>query len=602
MIPVKTPLNPAWDLDIIFSGGSASPEFVAHLTTITADIQSLNTLVTDISATSGAEQWAGLFESIQALYGHLRTASAFISCLNAQDVKDTKAKLLQGSFAQMNAAYLSVMTQLDAKILEVQEEAWNALLQEERLAPIAFSLEERRRRAAEKLSPEAESLVNDLSVDGYHAWSSLYNAIIGRMSITVDKDGQPTQLSIGQAQNRYQGHEDRAVRQDAFKKWEEAFTEQEELISSALNHLGGFRLQVYKHRGWESVHQEPLEINRMSQATLDVMWNTINEYREPFVKYLNRKANLIGLERLAWSDIHAPIGESTSTLSYDEGAAFIVEQFNKFSPQMAKFAEMAFEERWIEAEDRPGKRPGGFCTGFPKNGQSRIFMTYDGSTGAVATLAHELGHAYHSHVLNDLPPFVQSYSMNVAETASTFAEMIVADAALKNAKTEDERIALLDNKLGNAISFFMDIQCRFIFETNFYEERRKGLVSSERLNELMTNAQKEAFSDALSEYHPHFWASKLHFYATGVPFYNFPYTFGYLFSYGVYARALAEGETFADKYVALLRDTGRMRVEELAQKHLGVDLTQPDFWRSAVELAVKDAEEFLRLTENKVHA
>ncbi|PWK09044.1 M3 family oligoendopeptidase [Tumebacillus permanentifrigoris] len=599
---MKKPLTLAWDLDVIFPGGSASDEFSDHLSSVSANIQSLGAQVAALTPTSDAQQWSEVIEANQGLHSQLRTASAFISCLNAQDVKDTQAKLLQGSFSQMHATYLSVMTQLDQKTLDVPADVWEALFSDARLEPVKFPLEERRRRAIEKLSAEMESLVNDLSVDGYHAWSSLYNAIIGRMTITVEKDGQPAALSIGQAQNRYQGHEDRAVRQDAFQKWEAAFTEQEELISSTLNHLGGYRLQLYKHRGWESVHQDPLELNRMSQATLDVMWNVINENREPFVRYLNRKAQLLGVEQLAWFDVHAPLGESTTTLSYDEGAQFIVDQFHKFSPQMAEFAVKAFEERWIEAEDRPGKRPGGFCTGFPKNGQSRIFMTYDGSTGAVATLAHELGHAYHSYVMKDLPPMVQSYSMNVAETASTFAEMIVADAALKNSKSEEEHIALLDNKLGNAVSFFMDIQSRFIFETNFYTERKKGLVSSERLNELMTNAQKEAFSDALSEYHPHFWASKLHFYSTGVPFYNFPYTFGYLFSYGVYARALQEGDSFAEKYVALLRDTGRMRVEELAQKHLGVDLTQPDFWQAAVSLAVRDAEEFLRLTNNKVHA
>lgn len=599
---MKKQLTPTWDLDVIFPGGSSSDEFASHLNQVSAGIGTLSEQVAALTPTSEAGQWADLTEEMQALYSNLRSASAFISCLNAQDVKDTKAKLLQGSFAQMNASYLSAMTQLDQKILDVPSDVWNALLQDARLQPISFSLEERRRRAKEKLAPEMETLVNDLSVDGYHAWSSLYNAIIGRMTITVEKDGQPTALSIGQAQNRYEGHEDRAVRQDTFQKWEEAFGEQAELISSALNHLGGYRLQVYKHRGWDSVHQEPLEINRMSQETLDVMWRVINENREPFVRYLNRKAELLGQEKLAWYDVHAPLGESTSTLSYEEGAQFIVDQFHKFNPAMAEFAVQAFEERWIEAEDRPGKRPGGFCTGFPKNGQSRIFMTYDGSTGAVATLAHELGHAYHSFVMKDLPPMVQAYSMNVAETASTFAEMIVADAALKNAKTEEEHIALLDNKLGNAISFFMNIQARFIFETNFYAERTEGLVSAERLNELMTNAQKEAYSDALSEYHPHFWASKLHFYSTGVPFYNFPYTFGYMFSYGVYARALEEGATFADKYVALLRDTGRMRVEELAQKHLGVDLTQPDFWQAAVDLAVADAHEFLRVTEHKVGA
>jgi oligoendopeptidase F len=215
----------------------------------------------------------------------------------------------------------------------------------------------------------------------------------------------------------------------------------------------------------------------------------------------------------------------------------------------------------------------------------------------MSTLAHELGHAYHQHVMNDMPALAQEYAMNVAETASTFAEMIVSDAAVKQASTDEERLALLEDKIQRSVAFFMNIHARFLFETEFYEERQKGLVSVEKLNEMMESAQRRAYKDALGEYHPHFWASKLHFYITSVPFYNFPYTFGYLFSSGLYAAAQREGAAFEDKYIALLRDTGSMTVEELASKHLGVDLTQPDFWQSAVDLAIADVEQFLRMTE-----
>jgi len=137
----------------------------------------------------------------------------------------------------------------------------------------------------------------------------------------------------------------------------------------------------------------------------------------------------------------------------------------------------------------------------------------------------------------------------------------------------------------------------FLFETRFYEARKKGMVSAERLSELMLEAQREAFLNCLKEYHPHFWASKLHFYITRTPFYNFPYTFGYLFSSGVYARAQQEGPGFAEKYRALLADTACMTVEDLARKHLGVDLTKPDFWEAAVSLTAVDVEEFLNMTE-----
>jgi oligoendopeptidase F len=264
---------------------------------------------------------------------------------------------------------------------------------------------------------------------------------------------------------------------------------------------------------------------------------------------------------------------------------------------MAAFAHRAFEGRWIEGEDRPGKAPGGFCTFFPESNQSRIFMTYSGTPSNVSTLAHELGHGFHTYAMKGVHYLNRGYAMNVAETASTFAEMIVADASVKNAKDKAEKLVLLDDKIQRTVALLMNIHARFLFETSFYEERKLGLVSVERLNELMLAAQKEAYCDALAEYHPLFWASKLHFFITDVPFYNFPYTFGYLFSLGIYAQALEEGNGYEEKYIALLRDTASMSVEDLAMRHLQVDLTQKDFWVKAVRPFIEDIEEFLQLTE-----
>lgn len=223
-------------------------------------------------------------------------------------------------------------------------------------------------------------------------------------------------------------------------------------------------------------------------------------------------------------------------------------------------------------------------------------MTFSGSASNVSTLAHELGHAFHQEAMLQVRQLNRAYAMNVAETASTFAEMIVADAALKQAETKDEKLFLLEDKIQRSVAMFMNIHARFLFETRFYEERKQGVVPAEKLNELMEAAQKEAFA-IRGEYHPHFWASKLHFHITGVPFYNFPYTFGYLFSLGIYARALREKADFEEKYIALLCDTASMTVEDLAMKHLGADLTERSFWEDAVRLAVQDVQEFLELTE-----
>ncbi len=591
--------NPRWDLESIFPGGSESAELQNYISVLETDLQQLSQQVKGFPLPEEPEDVAymesmiSLLEKVSKQVGEV---SAFVSCLTAEDVHDYKAKLLVGKRSELSAAYAANLTILDRKFVQIDSDVWNGLLQQPTLSPFSFILDERRRKAMDKLPVEQEILLNDLAVDGYHAWGEMYDAIVAKMGIDWEEDGKKERLSIGQAANLLSSS-NRNERKSAFDKLEKAWLEQTDLFSETINHLAGFRLQTYKHRHWENVLKEPVQYNRMSEKTLNAMWEAISNNKTPFVSYLKRKAELLGLEKLSWFDLDALVGENNKTIDYDDAARIIIEQFSRFSTGMAEFAQMAFDERWIEAENRPGKRPGGFCTSFPVSQETRIFMTYSGTPSNVATLAHELGHGYHQFVMNDIEILNQDYAMNVAETASTFAEMIVADAAVKNAETKEEKISLLDDKIQRSVAFFMNIHARFLFETQFYEERKKGLVSAERLNQLMKKAQKDAYCNALYGYDPTFWASKLHFHITDVPFYNFPYTFGYLFSLGIYADALETEQGFEDKYVALLRDTGRMTVEELAKKHLDVHLDRMEFWEKAIQLCRDDVEEFLKLTE-----
>ncbi|UJW59332.1 M3 family oligoendopeptidase [Bacillus sp. A116_S68] len=597
---MTTTYHDVWDLDSIFSGGSHSQEFKGYLKSLEATLTSFQTELDDTKKANNTNTvlWAEYIERSQKISKKVREASAFISCLTAQDVTDEKAKLLGGKVKRLSSKYASIMTSIDEQLLAFGESQWKDFISQEKIQEILFNVNERREQAKEKLSADKERLIQRLSIDGYHAWGDMYNVIVGRMKVAVEENGETKHLSIGQAANKM-SDKNREVRKHVFNRYEQAWEKEADLFSNTLNHLGGYRLETYAARGWEDVLKEPLQINRMKQETLHTMWETITKNKSDFVRYMERKAERLNIDKLAMYDVAAPLSQKVTSISFDEAAALIIEQFHSFSPRMGDFAKHAFENQWIEAENREGKRPGGFCTNFPESGESRIFMTFDGSASNVATLAHELGHAYHQHVMNDLPQLSQRYAMNVAETASTFAETIVADATVQQAKTDEEKIQLLDNKLNRAIAFFMNIHARFLFELRFYEERKSGPVSKGRLNEIMQDAQEEAYCDGLSEYSPHFWASKLHFHITGVPFYNFPYTFGYLFSTGIYARAQKEGKAFEKKYVDLLRDTGRLNVEELAKKHLHVDLTKPDFWQEAIDVIKKDMRTFMALTENK---
>ncbi|PJN89304.1 M3 family oligoendopeptidase [Bacillus sp. mrc49] len=584
-----------WDLDIFFKGGSSSKEFLNFLDEIKDEVKELDLLISAIKPEENDEgQLIEAFDLLKNTNMKSTQAGAFIGCLEAQNSQDKKAGQLRIKQMKIVASLKMAISKLDEKLIRLDESFFQSMLGKEPLDEVKFVLNERRERAKEKLSVKEEALITQLSLDGFEGWSQMYDTIVGSMTIPYKGD----MLSVGQAANKF-SEPDQEARKELLAAWEQAWEEKSDLFARTLNHLAGFRLSVNEKRGWDDILKEPLEIGRMKKETLESMWDVIADHKEPLVRFLQRKAELLDLDKLSWADLDAPLAVTAESkvMDYQEGADFIVQQFSKFGMELASFTQQAFDESWIEAEDRPSKRPGGFCTGFPLSKQSRIFMTYSGTPSNVSTLAHELGHAFHSYAMRDIHPLNRSYAMNVAETASTFAEMVVSDAAVKEAGSEEEKLVQLEDKIQRSVALLMNIHARFLFETKFYEERKQGYVSAERLNELMLDSQKDAYGDALSDYHPTFWASKLHFYITGVPFYNFPYTFGYLFSLGIYANALKEPAGFEEKYIALLKDTGSMKVEDLAKKHLGVDLTTRDFWEEAVLACMDDVEEFMNLTD-----
>ena len=222
-------------------------------------------------------------------------------------------------------------------------------------------------------------------------------------------------------------------------------------------------------------------------------------------------------------------------------------------------------------------------------------MTYNNTIGDVLTLAHEAGHAFQSFVMRDIRPFAHNYPMTLAESASTFAEMILSEGIISDETIRDEQKALiLDMEINHGAVYLMDIPVRFEFEKKLYELRQNGELTVSKLKELMVETHRQIFGDILEEggEDPYFWASKLHFYITGVTFYNFPYTFGYLLSRGLFSIFKQEGREFLNKYEEFLRLSGSDTAENVAKKTIGKDLTKPDFWIDAIRTLEKPYQEF----------
>jgi oligoendopeptidase F len=202
--------------------------------------------------------------------------------------------------------------------------------------------------------------------------------------------------------------------------------------------------------------------------------------------------------------------------------------------------------------------------------------------------------------MRDIRPYSHFYPMTLAETASTFGEKILTEGIMQNNTISDEeKTLMLDTEINHGAIYLMDIPVRFEFEKAFYEERQKGEVSVSRLKELMTMTQQKIFGDILEENgeDPYFWASKLHFYITGVTFYNFPYTFGYLLSRGLFAMFKQEGKDFLPKYEKFLRLTGSDTAENVARKSIGEDLESPEFWAQSIRTLKEPLEDLRKLLQ-----
>ncbi|MBI5868585.1 MAG: M3 family oligoendopeptidase [candidate division Zixibacteria bacterium] len=591
---------PKWDIDSIFSGGSESKQYKEFCAQIETDLGAAQSKAPGLPGElndAGRRTWAAWILELQGISERIHLASMFALCLVSQNVDDAGATAWVSHTTELKSKLDIIKATLESFAKSQSDADWDRLMSADGIASIRFYLDEMRRIARIKMSETQEKLALELAVNGYHAWNTLYEKMAGDLRVEVDENGAKKRISLGQNSARLSSP-DRAVRHDAFTKMEEAWESRAELAAMTLNAQGGFRLSLYRNRNWESPLDEPLIICRMKRESLDAMWHAIETGGRKIADYVAAKKRFLGIDRFCWYDQDAPVGTIEKSFTFAEAGDFVVEHLGSFSKEMGDFTRMAIDKKWVEAENRAGKRAGAWCSRVPIRKETRVFMTFSENYDSLSTLAHELGHAYHGFVLRDEPAYAQRYPMTLAETASIFNELRVTDAALATAAKREEKLALLDQKLQSAFVFFSNIRARFIFDCRFYAERKKGIVGRAQLDALMTEAQKEAFYGLLDPsdgYHPLFWASKLHFFITDTPFYNFPYTFGFLFAKGVYDRALKEGPSFAKSYRALLSDTGRMTTDEVAQKHLGVDLSKNDFWDAAVARTMADVDEFVAL-------
>ena len=488
-----------------------------------------------------------------------------------------------------------------------------------RFSEYTYILEETIKETMHQMTASEENLATDLQRTGGDAWSRLHEQIISNLH---DENGKTFNALRNDAYAP-----DAQLRRESWKKEVSLLKQNEISFSAALNNLKGETVTLNKRRHWDEAIDRALFSSRMEKKTLDALIGAVEDSLPLWRTYLQTKAALLRKadatasktagtaehKGLAFYDLFAPLADPTPTAhteraketllskqwTFAEAKEYILKEYNSFSTAMGDFAKHAFDHDWIDAEVHAGKVGGAYDQDFAKGHQSRILSNFTGAFSDIVTLAHELGHAYHFSCMKGKDQCFFNYPMTLAETASTFAETIVKQDAIKTCGGFD-KMNLIELDLQDVCQVLVDILCRFYFEKSVFEERAKGELNADDFNRLMRQAQERSYGDGLNdektvdgsdytERHEYMWAVKSHYYSTGLDFYNFPYAFGQLFAAGLYMRAKNEGADFAKTYASLLSDTGSMSCEDLCKK-AGFDITTKKFWSSGIEMYAKELE------------
>ena len=586
---MSSPLNVArtWDLSGYFPRFDG-PEFPAFKTALRQDVArrlehaSLLDPLSELTLTAWRDEISA-FEDLATRLGHL---SSYVGCLAAADAAAEAYRAEEAALASVSAE----LEKLRGELLRAVNHAPDALLarleQAPGLAGAEFFIRRLRHEAGLRMSTAEETLAADLNIDGLHAWSRLYDTLTGKMTFEMNwPDGRRESLPMSQRRS-LMANPDRAVRQAAFTGGNQVWAAQEDTLAAALNGIAGTRHTLNRRRGVGHFLEGSLFDAAVSRRTIDALFTAIHTHAALPRRVLRLMGRLQGTEGVAWYDQEAPMRlPSPPPVDWEQACGLVARSFAEHYPAMGDYFEDMLVQRWVESEKRPNKRPGAFCTGSELTREQRVYQTYNDTMNDVVTLAHEVGHAFHSHVLRTTRPLATNYPMTLAETASNFGEMLLIHGLLREpGLAPAQRAFLLNCEVGRAPSYLLDITARYEFERAFYEERTAGEVSVSRLRSLMTEAQRKVYGDALEVggEDPYFWASKLHFYISGLSFYNYPYTFGYLLSHALFAQFRREGTDFLPRYEAFLRRTGSATCEDAVRETLGRDITQPEFWAEAI--------------------
>lgn len=512
----------------------------------------------------------------------LEKPADYASLMFAADTSDPA----RGSFMQrMRERYSQIIVRMvffELELVAIPEDRMSRILASPVMDRFRHYVHAERLFREHKLSEPEEKLLEEKSNTGRRAFSRLFEETVSNIHFKMQRDGEAAILTLSEVL-ALQHDPDRQVRRAAAESLTEGLIANSRTLTFVFNTLMQDKSLDDRLRRYDFPEQSRHLSNELDRETVDLVVGIAVEHYSQVARYYGIKRQILGYDRLMHYDRYAPIFPSKEQVAFDEARRIVLDSFAGFSPDMAATAAKFFVKRWIDAEVRPGKRGGAFCSYVTPDLHPYVFTNYLDRMDDVMTLGHELGHAVHACLSSKQGYLNFTPTLPVAELASTFGEMLVFEA-LQQKSNLDEKLSLYAQKIEGAFATIFRQAAMYRFEQAIHQWRReKGELTAEDFSSIWQSEIQAMFGDSveLGDEHRFWWMYVSHF--IGSPFYVYAYTFGELLVMSLYAMYKKEGDAFVPRYIQLLEVGGSKSPAEMLSD-VGIDIRDPNFWREGLQV------------------
>ncbi len=579
-----------WNLGDLFPGFD-SPELESAFDNVEEQVASFEGVRNKLNPDIDSETFLDVVRASEESTRIVNRIYAFAGLSFAEDTQNQNAQSLLGRVQQFVAEMQNRTLFFNLWWKDLDDSNAQRLM--DASGDYRYYLEEIRHFKPHTLSEAEEKVINLKDVTGSSALVNLYDAVTNRYVFKLEVDGEVKELTRAQLQPYIQGP-DADLRARAYQELYHVFGEDGPVLG-----------QMYQTRArdWHNENitmrkfSSPIAVrnlaNDIPDEAVDVLMDVTKKNAKLFQRYFKMKAKYVGMDKLRRYDIYAPVVKSDKAFEFNDAARMVLESFSAFEPTVGELAQRVFDQDHLDSEVRKGKQGGAFCASINPENTPYVLMNYTGRARDVATLAHELGHAIHAMLASHHSTFTFHSSLPLAETASTFGEMMLTEKLLSEETDEAVRRDILFKQMDDAFATILRQIYFAMFEREAHEMIQKNASTDELSAAYMKNLE-EQFGDSveLSEEFKWEWVSIPHIYHT--PFYVYAYAFGQLLVFSLYQQYKAEGESFKPKYLKILSAGGSEAPEKILSE-AGIDIRSAKFWQGGFDVLSTMVDELEKL-------